>query len=155
MGLIIDSPLVLPDADATAGFARRLAPLIAAGDVIALSGDLGAGKTTFARALIHSLLEDEDADVPSPTFTLVQTYETRRGLAIWHVDLYRLSGGMDLSELGLDDAFDHALCLIEWPDRLGADMPESRLALHFEHQAEGRMVHLDAPGHWTKRLGHV
>jgi tRNA threonylcarbamoyladenosine biosynthesis protein TsaE len=122
--------LCWPSADATASFAESLAPKLGAGDVILLSGEVGAGKTHFARALIKSLL-DTPEDVPSPTFTLVQTYETTMG-EIWHADLYRLTSTHEIEELGLTDAFDHAICLVEWPDRLDSLAPANALHLHLE-----------------------
>lgn len=122
--------LSLPSADATALFGETLAQNLNAGDVILLSGEVGAGKTHFARALIKSLL-DAPEDVPSPTFTLVQTYETPMG-DIWHADLYRLTSTHEIEELGLTEAFDHAICLVEWPDRLDSLAPENALHLHLE-----------------------
>lgn len=94
------------------------------GDVVLLEGAVGAGKTHLARALIHAVLL-QDEDVPSPTFTLVQTYDTRNG-TLWHSDLYRLSSTFEIEELGLIDAFADAICLIEWPDRLGELTPKRR-----------------------------
>lgn len=115
----------LPDAAATEAFARTLSTSARAGDVFLLHGPVGAGKTAFSRALIGALRERAGLpaeDVPSPTFTLVQTYHVD-DLEIWHADLYRLSGPDGVLELGLDEAFETALCLIEWPDRLGDDRP--------------------------------
>ncbi|MCV2867259.1 tRNA (adenosine(37)-N6)-threonylcarbamoyltransferase complex ATPase subunit type 1 TsaE [Defluviimonas sp. WL0002] len=125
--------LRLPDAQATEALARRLAPLLRGGDTILLEGDIGAGKTHFARALIRTRLQaiGLDEDVPSPTFTIVQTYDAG-DVEIWHADLYRLSGADEIWELGLDDAFRTAICLVEWPDRLGPFRPESALSLRFE-----------------------
>jgi len=122
----------LPDAEATARLARRLAPLLGAGDTVLLSGGIGAGKTHFARALIQRRLADEGVweDVPSPTFTLVQTYAAGP-LPIWHCDLYRLSSDDEIFELGLDAAFEVALCLVEWPERLARLTPHRALALDF------------------------
>ncbi|WP_029010687.1 tRNA (adenosine(37)-N6)-threonylcarbamoyltransferase complex ATPase subunit type 1 TsaE [Azospirillum halopraeferens] len=119
--------LDLPDEAATAALARRLAPRLRPGDVLALRGDLGAGKTAFARAMIRALLDDADAEVPSPTFTLVQVYDTP-ALAVWHFDLYRLSGPDEVEELGWDEAAG-GVALVEWPDRLGPLLPADRLEL--------------------------
>ncbi len=116
--------------DATAEFARALAPTLNPGDTILLEGPIGAGKSHFARALIQARLAAADRfeDVPSPTFTLVQTYND--GLAeIWHADLYRLNTVADMDELGLWDAFDDAICLVEWPDRMGTHTPLSALTI--------------------------
>lgn len=113
--------------DATAAFAAALGLRLLPGDVILLDGPVGAGKTHLARALIHAILL-VDEDVPSPTFTLVQTYETQNG-TLWHSDLYRLSSTFEIEELGLIDAFEDAICLIEWPDRLGTLAPKTALHL--------------------------
>lgn len=129
----------------TADFAVRLGAVLHAGDTLLLHGSIGAGKTHFARSLIQSQLTIPE-DVPSPTFTLVQTYETGQG-EIWHADLYRLSGPNDVMELGLVDAFETALCLIEWPDRLGDLAPERALALRLTEgdDEEARLLEMS----WT------
>ena len=113
---------------ATAHFARRLGALLKPGDTVLLSGMVGAGKSFLARNLIQSLI-GTDEEVPSPTFTLVQTYDLPAG-ELWHADLYRLSDLSEIEELGLIDAFENAICLIEWPDRLGAYAPTSALTLN-------------------------
>ncbi|MCW8915121.1 MAG: tRNA (adenosine(37)-N6)-threonylcarbamoyltransferase complex ATPase subunit type 1 TsaE [Magnetovibrio sp.] len=110
---------------ATRDLAQCLARVAKPGDVIALSGDLGAGKTTFARDFIRALT-DPDEDVPSPTFTLVQTYEGDSG-EIWHFDLYRLEHPEEVFELGIEDALVDGISLIEWPDHMGAYIPRDRL----------------------------
>ena len=122
--------LDLADADATARLGQAFADRLDAGDVLLLDGQIGAGKTHFARALIQSLM-DRPEDVPSPTFTLVQTYEIDRG-SIWHADLYRLTSVHEVEELGLIEAFDTAICLVEWPDRLGELWPKDALHLRME-----------------------
>lgn len=111
--------------DATAAVARALARHLRPGDTVLLEGRIGAGKTHFARALIDALL-DAPEDIPSPTYTLVQSYEGRPG-EIWHADLYRLTDPSELEELGLLAAFDDAICVVEWPDRLGPDRPADAL----------------------------
>ena len=111
----------------TARFAAALAPLLRPGDTILLSGGLGAGKTHFARALIQSLLSVPE-DVPSPTFTLIQTYETDSA-EIWHADLYRLGDDEELLELGLVEAQETAVTLVEWPERW-PDLPRRHLELN-------------------------
>jgi len=118
----------LADAEATANLASILAQNVQSGDTVLLLGEVGAGKTHFARSFIKSLLT-VDEDVPSPTFTLVQTYDTVIG-EVWHSDLYRLSTEQEIEELGLFDAMIEAVCLIEWPDRLGSYTPTD--ALHIE-----------------------
>ena len=110
--------------------ARSLHECLASPATIALWGDLGAGKTTFARLLIHTFM-GEKIEVPSPTFTLVQVYEAPQ-TEIWHCDLYRLDNPHECFELGLEDAFHHALCLIEWPQRLGTLLPRNRLDIAFK-----------------------
>ena len=120
--------LKFPSEDATRRCGVALGSLLRPGDTVLLSGDIGAGKTFLARALIQSL-QDEAEDVPSPTFTLVQTYETPLG-ELWHSDLYRITSTDEIEELGLIDAFDTAICLVEWPDRLGDLAPAK--ALHIE-----------------------
>ena len=107
----------LPDEAATAALASRVAALVVPGDIIALKGDLGAGKTSFARAFIRAR-GDAHEEVPSPTFTLVQIYQTD-AVAIWHFDLYRLDAAEEAWELGIEEAFASGVSLIEWPERLG------------------------------------
>jgi tRNA threonylcarbamoyl adenosine modification protein YjeE len=116
----------LGDEKATAALAARLAALARPGDLIALSGDLGAGKTSFARAFIGARGGGES--VPSPTFTLVQTYDLPGG-AVWHFDLYRLRVAEEAWELGIEDAFESGISLIEWPEWLGALLPGRRLVV--------------------------
>ncbi len=138
----------------TADFAQSIGRVLRPGDTVLLDGDIGTGKTHFARSLIQSL-QDPPEDVPSPTFTLVQTYETRRG-PIWHADLYRLSGPDEIVETGLQDAMESAICLIEWPDRLGPDTPATALTLHFSmgETEETREISATsaAHDHWARRL---
>ena len=117
--------IALPDADATAALGARLAGLLAAGDAICLFGDLGAGKSTLARGLIRALTSP-DEDVPSPTFTLVLTYDGP-ALTIAHFDLYRLTSAAEAYEIGLDEALDDGCAVIEWPERLEGDLPRDRL----------------------------
>jgi len=130
-----DLSLHLPDEEATADLGVRLASLLRAGDSLLLEGPIGAGKSHFARAFIRARLGRME-DVPSPTFTLVQTYESDPD--IWHADLYRLTHPDDVLELGLEDAFATAICLIEWPDRLGAHLPANALRLRLGAEGEGR-----------------
>jgi tRNA threonylcarbamoyladenosine biosynthesis protein TsaE len=106
-----------------------LAEALRKGDVVALWGDLGAGKTTFARILIQTLV-GKPIDVPSPTFTLVQIYDSLQG-EIWHCDLYRLKEPEEIFEIGLEDAFYQAICLVEWPERLGNLLPQRRIDVTF------------------------
>src|SRR5438477_13177638 len=108
--------LVLANERATHRLAMDVAAILAPGDLVTLSGDLGAGKTTFARAMIRHLAGDEALEVPSPTFTLMQIYDLPR-FPIVHADLYRLSGATELAELGFEDLPEGAVVLLEWPDR--------------------------------------
>lgn len=123
----------LPDPAATEALARAIAPRLAPGDTLLLQGQLGAGKSHFARALIRALLgiEEGQGEIPSPTFTLVQCYDGARG-EIWHADLYRLSDPQEIVELGLDIAMDDAICLIEWPDRIAPDWPATAVCLRLD-----------------------
>ncbi|MSP49406.1 MAG: tRNA (adenosine(37)-N6)-threonylcarbamoyltransferase complex ATPase subunit type 1 TsaE [Alphaproteobacteria bacterium] len=136
---------------ATRALAARLAPLLRAGDVVALSGELGTGKTFFARAVIQALGGPEE--VPSPTFTLVQTYDLAP-TPVWHFDLYRLGKPEDAYELDLEDAFADAISLIEWPERLGALLPVDRLdiALAFGTSENERLGTISGGASWTERL---
>lgn len=110
--------------------AEPLARALQAGDVMALWGDLGTGKTTFARVLIQAVV-GKAVDVPSPTFTLVQVYDCPKG-ELWHCDLYRLKDSEEAFEIGLEDAFHQAICLIEWPERLGNLLPKRRIDISFK-----------------------
>ena len=117
----------LPDPAATAAAAGKLAELCQPGDVLCLFGDLGAGKTTFARGFLRALgVVDE---IPSPTFNLLLTYDTAAG-TIWHFDLYRLNEPNEIIELGFEDAMADGISLIEWPDRLGDWLPERRIEIY-------------------------
>lgn len=120
--------VVLPTERAMHRLVVDIAAAIEPGDLLTLSGDLGAGKTTFARALIRHLAGDEQLEVPSPTFTLVQTYDLPR-FPIVHGDLYRVTGSSELAELGFDDIADGAVVLLEWPDRAAAFLPTDRIDL--------------------------
>ena len=129
--------LHLVDAGATARLGQWFAAHLRAGDCLLLEGQIGAGKSHFARAFIQARLGRAE-DVPSPTFTLVQSYQA--DVEIWHADLYRLSHPDEVLELGLEEAFDSAICLIEWPDRLGSLLPKGAMRLQFALEGEGRRV---------------
>lgn len=135
-----DASIFLADEDATSAFGAALADHLQAGDCVLLEGPIGAGKSHLARALIRARLGRVE-DVPSPTFTLVQTYQAE-DVEIWHADLYRLSHPDEVLELGLDDAFVSAICLVEWPDRLGGHVPPDALRIRLAAQGEGRLAHL-------------
>ena len=144
--------VTLADSGATARLAAALARLLRVGDLVALEGDLGAGKTAFARALIRALTR-ADEEVPSPTFTLVQTYEAAE-FDIWHFDLYRLVKPEDAFELGIEDAMAEGVTVIEWPDRLGPYLPRDRLtvAIAFGANENERIATLSGGGDWPERL---
>jgi tRNA threonylcarbamoyladenosine biosynthesis protein TsaE len=141
--------LALPDEAATAALGARIGAAARAGDVVALMGDLGAGKTTLARALIRSLVGPE-TEAPSPTFTLVQTYPGP-AFPIWHFDLYRLNHAGEARELGMEEAVD-GLSLIEWPERLGRDLPVARLEVRLSFDGGGRIARLVDLDDWSARI---
>lgn len=144
--------LHLPDLAAVDRLGAAIAREARMGDILALSGDLGAGKTTLARAILSHLGLSEEA--PSPTFTIVQTYDAPPlRLPVWHVDLYRLEEPEETVELGMDEAFDTALSLIEWPERMGPYMPADRLWLSLAPATNGtgRTLTVDAPPAWEER----
>lgn len=144
--------LALADAAATAHLGARLARLLEPGDVVALEGDLGAGKSTLARACLQTLA-GAPITVPSPTFTLVQSYEFAL-LQVWHVDLYRLGEPNEIDELGLEDAREAAALLIEWPERLAPDQLPDRLTIRLDDADGGRsrIARLSADASWSARL---
>ncbi|MEX0809757.1 MAG: tRNA (adenosine(37)-N6)-threonylcarbamoyltransferase complex ATPase subunit type 1 TsaE [Dongiaceae bacterium] len=135
--------------------AARLAARARPGDLIALEGDLGAGKTSFARAFIRSL-QDEPEDVPSPTFTLLQSYETKAGL-VHHFDLYRIENPAETGPLGFEEALGEGIVLVEWPERLGALLPAERLSLRLEFGStpDSRRATLRATGSWAARMRNI
>ncbi len=144
--------LNLPGLAATRQLAGRLAGLLAPGDVVGLAGELGIGKTTFARGVIRALLGPE-TEVPSPTFNLVLVYELAE-TTLWHFDLYRLETPEEAYELGIEDAFAEGISLIEWPERLGRLLPPDHLEVAFRPgpAPAARRVRLSAAGSWTGRL---
>lgn len=133
---------------------RRMAPHVGNADVILLKGDLGAGKTTFSRGLIRSKFDDEGMRVTSPSYLLDNTYEYDEGMYIHHMDLYRLPTGCDLSMLGIPDIYSTSLCLIEWPQRMGGNVPTDYLDVHFKINAdESRCITLTPYGQkWLQKL---
>ncbi len=142
--------IFLPDEDAAARLGAGLAAGLQTGDVICLEGPLGAGKTTCARGLIKAYCGA--SDVPSPTFTLVETYQNADA-ALWHFDLYRLEHPRDVFELGFEDALADGICLIEWPDRIEGLLPPDPLRLVFHIPQEGgRKVDINGPKIWRPRL---
>ena len=152
--MLVNNVTAFPtSAEETAILAAELGETLHIGDTVLLSGPVGAGKTHFARHLIQSVLRVPE-DVPSPTFTLVQTYDTQIG-PLWHADLYRIMSVHEIEELGLVEAFDTAICLIEWPDRLGSLEPLNALLLVFEEGSDENARRLTASWtdpRWAKRL---
>ncbi len=148
---LVNSPddILCADEAALHRFAAALAPCLRVGDVVLLEGDLGAGKTSFARACIRALAGAE-VEVPSPTFTLVQTYDMPPG-PLWHFDLYRLTRAGEVYELGWEDALAEAIVLVEWPERLGDLRPADALTIRFAIEGDGRRVSMFGAG-WSKRL---
>ncbi len=147
------NPVSLSDLAATEKLAARLAPMLQRGDMLALQGNLGAGKTTFARALLKSLGLNED--VPSPTFTLLQSYDAP-AFPIYHFDLYRLKSPDELEELGWDDALADGLTIAEWAEKAGVRLPRDRLELQFEMDKTGqRHCRFKPHGAWADRLGKM
>ena len=145
-------PLTLVGPAATAELGRRLAGVLRPGDVVALGGDLGAGKSTLARACLQALAGVE-IEVPSPTFTLVQTYDLP-AFPVWHVDLYRLGDSAEVDELGLEEALERGALLVEWPERLPDDVFPNRLTIRLEATAPDRrrLRAVGGPG-WADRIG--
>ncbi len=143
--------MILADEAATGRLGEAIARVLELGDVVCLSGPLGAGKSTLARALIRALTTP-DEEAPSPTFTLVQFYEGPR-LKVAHFDLYRLTDPNEAYELGLDEALDEGAALIEWPQRLEGRLPPDRLDIEIAlgDEAEGRRVTMTPHGAWEGR----
>lgn len=156
----MDTLLSLPGTDSTrlAEIAAALARRIRIGDVILLMGDLGTGKTTFARFLLHALGVSEE--VPSPSFTLVQTYEiTQDGtiMPVWHFDLYRLEDAAEIAELGVEEALETGLTLIEWPEIALDALPDDRLEIHLAmtDDPDRRDLRILGGGDWLRRWPEV
>lgn len=146
--------LDLPDADATSSLGAAMAAVLAPGDTVLLTGDVGAGKTHLARSIIQARLRAaglQVEDVPSPTFTLVQVYEDGTG-EIWHTDLYRVSNPDELIELGLDEAFETAIVLVEWPDRLQGYPVDNSIDVFLEASGDGRRASIKADSSFLSRL---
>jgi len=137
----------LPGLAATAALGARIAALLKVGDAVALAGDLGAGKTTLARAILSSL--GVSGMVPSPTFTLVQRYDTPH-LSISHYDLYRLKSARELDELGLDEALEQGAALIEWPERAEGRLPLDHLTVELHTDGAVRHADLSGPARWRE-----
>src|SRR5271167_2481645 len=150
--------VTLANEAATERFMIDIAAALEPGDLVTLSGDLGAGKTTFARALIRYLAGDATIEVPSPTFTFIQTYELPR-FTLVHADLYRLSGAAELAELGFDDLPDGAVVVMEWPDRAAGFLSPDRLDITFtlapQLGPEVRNARVVGYGAFAARVGRI
>jgi tRNA threonylcarbamoyladenosine biosynthesis protein TsaE len=141
---------MLPDPEATHAFGRSLAPLLRAGDSVALFGTLGAGKTSLCRGILHGL--GHEGEVASPTFPIVIAYDPPAvRLSVSHVDLYRVEEPHELAELGLDDALYDAALLIEWPERLPRLWPDTLLLALEEAPSGGRSLTASVPAAWGDR----
>lgn len=150
--------LALPDAEATAALGQRLADVLRPGDAVLLSGPLGAGKSSLARAAIQAACPAV-TEVPSPTFTLIQPYRTAAGWPLVHADLYRLAGPDELAELGWDEVLADGAVLVEWPERLGPLTPHPHLAITLAlagAASESRVAELATDGAtWAQRLPNL
>ncbi len=145
----------LQDEAATMRLGAQLAPLLDRGDFVALSGGLGSGKTVLARGLISALCPTEEA-IPSPTFTLVQTYHAQ--FDIWHVDLYRLDEAREIKELGLLDALEDAALVVEWPEKMGDELPKIRLEIQIipiDNFCARKAVIIPYGEIWDKKLNEL
>ncbi len=145
--------LFLKDEAETIRFGEDLALALKRGDCLALSGDLGAGKSSLARAFLRAMADDDELEVPSPTFTLVQAYDLR--IPVAHFDLYRLGDPAELTELGFDEALEDGICLVEWPEVALDELPADRIALKLEQEDAGRRVTIAAPEKQAARIRRV
>ncbi|MCR6502979.1 tRNA (adenosine(37)-N6)-threonylcarbamoyltransferase complex ATPase subunit type 1 TsaE [Shinella sp. CPCC 101442] len=142
--------IFLADEAATIRFGEDMALAAKRGDYIALSGDLGAGKSTFSRALIRAVADDPYLEVPSPTFTLVQSYDLR--IPVAHFDLYRIAEAAEIDELGFDEALSDGICLVEWPEKGFGALPTDGIVLTFTHEGDGRRVAIEGPAPAMSRI---
>ncbi|MBX5050189.1 tRNA (adenosine(37)-N6)-threonylcarbamoyltransferase complex ATPase subunit type 1 TsaE [Rhizobium lentis] len=145
--------LFLKDEAATIRLGEDLALALKAGDCLVLSGDLGAGKSSLARAILRAIADDEGLEVPSPTFTLVQSYDLR--IPVSHFDLYRLGDPSELTELGFDEALQNGICLVEWPEMAAGELPAERITLTLAHEGNGRRATIAAAGAQASRIRRV
>jgi len=132
--------------DDTQQAAQKFAPTLKNGDIVCLRGDLGAGKTVFCRHLIRALCDDPALEVPSPTFTLVQHYDSEHG-PLWHFDLYRLEDPEEIYETGWEEARSEGIILIEWPERLGTLLPAQHIDISIKTGQNERIITITRPDH--------
>ncbi len=149
--MLIERSLHLPNEAATARFAALVAALARPGDAILLAGPYGAGKTAFARAFLRAATGQPDLVVPSPSFTLVQTYVLPGGVEAWHYDLWRIRGAEELAELGWEEA-QRGIVLVEWPDRLGPSAPSEALTITLSPVADRPQSRQARLAGWPDRL---
>ena len=148
-------PQLIHNLEAMQKIGRGLAARLDAGDILCLHGALGAGKSALSRAIISGLCRDID-DIPSPTFTLVQPYLAKAGFEVWHLDLYRLEREEEVLALGIEEAFFEACCLIEWPERITALLPDGAMHLYlgFSENDASRILDLSAPDALIQNNSH-
>ena len=151
----ITRPQLIPNLEAMQKIGRGLAARLDGGDILCLHGALGAGKSALSRAIISGLCRDID-DIPSPTFTLVQPYLAKAGFEVWHLDLYRLEREEEVLALGIEEAFFEACCLIEWPERITALLPDGAMHLYlgFSENDASRILDLSAPDALIQNNSH-
>lgn len=145
--------VTLADEADTIRLGEDLALALRIGDCLALTGDLGAGKSTLARAFLRAMADDADLEVPSPTFTLVQAYDLR--IPVAHFDFYRLADSAELDELGFDEALNTGICLVEWPEMAETELPQNRIRLTLEHEGDGRRATIIADAPQRQRIERV
>ena len=145
---------ILQTAEETLALATRIADFCKIGDCLLLYGDLGAGKTTFARGFIQAKTGTKE-EIVSPTFTLVQIYPIASGGAVWHCDLYRLKNSNELLELGLDEAFEGNITLIEWPEIAASQLPQNSLNIRLEMEGEGRKITISGNADIIEKLNNL
>ena len=145
---------ILQTAEETQLLAKNLAGFCKIGDCLLLYGDLGAGKTTFARGFIQAKTGTKE-EIVSPTFTLVQTYPIPSGGAVWHCDLYRLKNPNELLELGLDEAFDENITLIEWPEIAAGNLPPDSLNIKLTMEGQGRKITISGNADIIEKLNNL
>ena len=149
--MTLNQKIILHSENETTALAVKIGNILKPADIILLYGEIGAGKSFLCRALLHHIFSPE-LEVPSPTFTLVQTYEGDE-MEYWHCDLYRLNNPEEAIELGLDEAFETAICLIEWPDRLGSLIPKRALSIFMKAEDGFHSATLVGNEAWQNRLG--